>query len=128
MGKLKEGIYFISAIIGIIMFVIWIRDAVEKEQKLERGPCQVTPNIIYGTVNINQVPLEGVAVILKNKRIDSIQTTETGQDGYYQLTIGNFPECWLEGDEVFILVQHGLTNYENSKILESSGTEINIIE
>ena len=126
MNKLWKYAGYFSIIITIFLFLVWLMNFVEDEKKLNRGPCEINQNVIYGTVNINKAPVDGVTVILKNERIDSIQTTKTDKEGFYMLTIGNFPECWLERDKISILVQQGLTNYQNSAILGNAGTEISI--
>lgn len=125
MNKFWELVGGIASIITIFLFIAWF---IEGNEKIDRGPCPMAPDIIYGIININQAPVEGITIILKNERINSILTTETSQDGRYQLTIGNFPECWLEGDKISIFVQQGLTNYQNSAILGVGGTEISITE
>ncbi|MEK6969584.1 MAG: hypothetical protein AABW48_04105 [Nanoarchaeota archaeon] len=123
MNKFWEIVGGIASIITIFLFIAWF---IEGNEKLDRGPCPMVPDIIYGTININQAPVEGITIILKNERINSIITTETSQDGHYQLAISNFPECWLEGDKISLFVQQDFTDYQNSAILRIGGTEISV--
>jgi len=123
--NIAKVIGLIAAILGIFTFST---NYIGRAASLERSACTINPNGIHGIVKINGNAISDEIMLLENEKIHDIQIVKTDSYGKYQLTIGNLPKCWLNGDKIIITYKFGLTEYKNSALLHEGSTEVSITD